>query len=920
MYRPLAFLVFLMATSLGWTQGYVISTISGGVPPLTPAPAAFASIGDPPRTAVDSDGNVYFASLHSVFKVDSTGTLIRIAGTGRYGNTGDGFAAASAQLGFPEGVAVDSAGNVYVADHDANVIRRISAAGIISTWAGTGSPGFSGDTGAAAGAQFHGPTGLAIDGADNLYVADTDNNAIRQISRDGTIKTVAGNGQRGYGGDDRPGTDAFLNGPEGVAVDRAGNLYIADTFNHRIRKVTPDGKITTFAGNGFPGFSGDNNPATETTLQLPIDVAVDGEGRVYIADLGSSRIRVVTDGIISTVAGSSSGIQPLEGEPANSVRLSGPTGVAANAAGDVYIAESSIGSGSGLDAGDFKIWKVSSDGRITTLAGTGVRSFSGDAGPALLAQLDTPSGVAIDADGNVYVADTANNRVRRISPDGRIDTIAGNGQAGFAGDGDKATTALLNQPMGLALAPDGTLYIADTGNNRVRQVSPAGNIGTWAGNGNAAYFGDGDQAVLAALHGPRAVALGAGGALYIADTENHRIRKVVDGIIDTVAGRARGFGGDGGRGVDALLDSPSALAFDAAGNLLIADQGNGRVRKLSSAGIITTVAGADGALGSPRGLSLDRAGNLYVSDPETHEIRKVDTGGAVTTIAGNGECCYANDGGPALNASLNGPWGLAADASGNLFFADSGNDAIRLLQPAPAGGSPETVTNAASNQAGPIAPGEIVTIFGTGLGPAQPASFQSLNSLGLVSTQLAGVSVQFNGTFGPVLYASATQVTAVVPYGVSGSPVQVVVQNQSRIVLTTSVPRAATAPALFTADASGRGQALAINQDGSFNGTGHTAPAGSTVTLYATGEGETSPPGIDGKPAGASPPRPLAAVSVTIGGQPATVQSAGGVPGMVAGLMQVMVQVPGGLPPGPAPVILAVGEGESPAGVSILVN
>jgi uncharacterized protein (TIGR03437 family) len=921
MFRPLAVLTFLLAYGPAWAQDYLISTISGGAPPVTPAPAAFSSIGDPPRVAVDTAGNVYFASLHSVFKVDATGTLTRIAGSGRYGNSGDGFAATSAQLGFPEGIAIDSAGNVYVVDHDANLIRRITAAGAISTYAGTGTPGFAGDHGPAAAAQFRNPTGLAIDAADNLYVADTDNNVIRKISRDGTITTVAGNTQRGYGGDGAPATDAFLNAPEGMAVDAAGNLFIADTFNHRVRKVTPDGNIGTFAGNGYPGFSGDNNPAAGTTLQLPTDVAVDRQGRVYIADLGSSRIRMVSDGLMTTVAGSSSGIQPLDGEAATSVRLSGPTGVAVDAAGNLYIAEGSIGSGSGLDAGDFKIWKVSVAGAIFTLAGTGVRSFSGDTGPAALAQLDTPTGMAMDAAGNLYLADTANNRVRRISPDGTIVTVAGNGNAGFAGDGRSATAALLNHPMGLALDTDGTLYIADTGNNRVRQVSPAGDIGTWAGNGNAAYFGDGDRAVAAALRAPRAVALDAEGALYISDTENHRIRKVVNGMIETIAGSHQGFGGDGNPGTDALLNFPSALAIDPLGNVFIADQGNGRVRKLDPNGIITTVAGGDGSLTTPRALALDRAGNLYVSDSTANQVGRVTPDGKVTAVAGSGACCYANDGGPALTASLNGPWGLAADAAGRLYVADTGNDAIRLLQPAPTGGGAATVANGASNQPGPIAPGEIVAIFGIGLGPAQPVQFQSLNSLGLVSTELAGVSVLFNGIYAPVLYASATQVTVVVPYGASGSPVQIAVQYQSRIVLTTSAPLAPTAPAIFTADSSGKGQAVSVNQDGTANGPGHPAPAGSTVTLYATGEGQTSPAGFDGKPAGALPPHPVAPVSVTIGGQPATLLSAGGVPGMVAGIMQVTVKVPSGLAQaGPAPVVLQVGVASSPSGVTLVAG
>jgi uncharacterized protein (TIGR03437 family) len=872
--------------------------------------------------------------VHSVFKVDTKGTLTRIAGTGRYGVSGDGGPAINAQMAFPDGVAVDSGGNVYVADRAAHVIREISSGGTISTFGGTGKNGFSGDGGPAVNAQFNGPTGLALDAAGNLYVADTDNSCIRMISPDGTVVTVAGTNGRTFSGDGGPASAADLNQPQGVAADAAGNLYIADTFNNRIRMVAKDGTISTFAGNGFPGGSGDAGPATSATLFLPTDVAVDGAGSVYIADLGAVRVRKVTKGIITTVAGNNTAEQlPIDGVLAVSVRINGPTGVAADSGGAFYFAAGSIGSGSGLTIGDYKIWKVTTDGMLSTVAGDGNNSFSGDGGPAALARIETPAGMAMDSQGNLYIADPANNRVRKIAADGTMSTAAGFGVAGFAGELGPAPAALLNSPMGVAVDSEDHLYIADTGNNRIREVLSNGNIGTFAGNGNAGLFGDGGNPLDAAIHAPRAIAFDAHGNLYIADTLDHRVRKIDahTNTIDTVVGSGQGFGGDGGAAVSARLNLPTALTVDSADNLYIADQGNNRIRKVSADGTIQTVAGTDTAftgdggpavsalVSSPRGVAVDRSGNLYISEPGENRIRKVTPDGGIATIAGNGNCCYSNDGGPATNATLNQPWGLALDSTGDVLVADSGNSAIRLLQPAPTGAAQGAVVNGGSFQSGAIAPGEIVSITGSGLGPPQGVQFQASN--GFVGTQLAGVSVLFNGIFAPVLYASAKQITAIVPYGVSGGTAQVVAEYQSLITLSTPVPLAAAAPALLTADSSGRGQAAAVNAGNENNDARHPASIGTMITLYATGEGATSPAGIDGKLGSAPLPRPVLPVTVTIGGQAATVAYAGGESGTVAGVMRIDVQIPSGIQTGSAvPVGIAVGGVGSATGVTIAVQ
>jgi uncharacterized protein (TIGR03437 family) len=811
--------------------------------------------------AVDASGNVYFSSLHSVWKVDRAGTLERIAGNGRNGYSGDGGAAVNAQLADPQGIAVDSGGTVYVADRDASAVRRITPGGTISTFLDA--------------TQVNGPMGLAVNAAGDLYVADTRNNRVLKCSPGGATLALG---------------EGTLNGPEGVAVDAAGTVFVADTFNNAVRKITPDGAVFTVAGADTAGFTGETGPANGAALFLPLDVSVDATGRVYIADFGNSRIRVVADGAISTLAGNPKGVPRGEGLFALSVRLSGPTGVAVDAAGDVYFAEGSVGSGSGLAAGDFKVWRVSPDNLLYTAAGTGRNSDAGDGGAAAVAQFDTPAGMTFDRAGNLYIADSSNHRVRKVSRDGTVATVAGTGVAGFSGEGGQAAAARLDTPLGVAVDGNSNLYIADTGNQRIRKVFPNGIIGTVAGNGNASFFGDGGPATQAALHNPRAVAADENGNLYIADTLAYRVRKVDGGgIISTLAGNGTpGSGGDGGSATTAQLGLPSAVAVDAAGNVYVADEGNGTIRRIAPDGAISTV---QAPLMAPRGMAADAAGNLFVADTGHRQMVRIDAGGGAAVISGTGACCYAGDGGPAVAARWQTPWGVAVDAGGAVWVADAAANAIRVLAPS-AGAGPRisSVANGASNLAGPIAPGEIVVLFGSGLGPDRLATAET------------GADVLFGGVPGAIIYATATQVSAVVPEGVAGPVVEVAARYAGAASAPIPVALAAAAPALFTASALGSGQALAFNSDGTPNGPARPAGPRGKITLYATGIG------ISGAP-----------VSATVAGSTAAAEtSTGG--GLAAGLVQIVLEVPEGVPAGAAEVIVHVGGAQSPAGVWVMVG
>jgi uncharacterized protein (TIGR03437 family) len=664
-------------------SGQVIDTVAGTTWffPASSAPALSAPLGNLHGVAVDAQGNVYAADSQNsiVVRISPSGVLTVVAGNGGAGFSGDGGPATTASLNYPSGVAVDSAGNLYIADSYNNRIRKVSG-GTITTVAGNGSAAFSGDGGPATSASLDGPWGVAVDPAGNLYIADIYNERIRRVSG-GTITTVAGNGSSGFAGDGGPATSAsLLLDDSGVALDSTGNLYIADSGNYRVRRVT-NGTITTIAGNGTAGLSGNGGPATAASLNAPEGVAVDSAGNLYIADVWNGQIRMVSGGTITTVAGTGASGFSGEGGPATTASLYYPFGVAVDSSGNLYIADTLNG----------RIRKVSG-GTITTVAGNGNPGFSGDGGPATSALLDNPNGVSADSAGNLYIADTFNNRIRKVSGE-TIATVAGNGAPAFSGDGGPATGASLKVPAGVAVDSAGNLYIADSGNGRIRKVS-GGIVTTVAGNGNWGFSGDGGPATSASFANPCGVAVDSAGNLYIADQYNNRIRKVFGGIITTVAGGGNQGLGDGGPATSASLNQPDGVVVDSAGNLYIADSYNRRVRKVSG-GTITTVAGngstgfaGDGGPATnasvyfPVGVALDSAGNLYIVDGSNSRIRKV-SGGTITTVAGTGAEGFSGDGGPAIAAALNDSGGVAVDLAGNLYIADTGNNRIREVLAAP---------------------------------------------------------------------------------------------------------------------------------------------------------------------------------------------------------------------------------------------
>lgn len=539
-----------------------ISTVAGNGPEDFDGdnqPATGASLKFPRSIAVDAGGNVYIAdSFHfRVRKVDTNGVITTVMGSSKQGNSpaADGTLAADALLNIPFAIAIGPNGDIYVGDIGYQVVQVISATTkTVRTVAGTGKTGFSGDGGPPKAAMLSGPGSLAFDSSGNLLIADGQNSRVRRILGN-TINTVAGNGQYKQFSNPGPALQAFLSQPQGLSFDTAGNLYVADTQNNRVEQITPDGTITTVAGTGDFDYYGDGGPATAAALAEPRDVAVDSAGNLYIADAHSTRVRrVAADGKISSIA---CGQLLVICGP-----LVDPRGLAIAPDGSVYVAD---GAGNAIR-------QIHTDLTVTDFVGSGNPDCNGDEGPALQACVKNAHGVALDLQGNVYIADTGHNTIRQVTTDLKIHTIAGNGQAQYAGDGGPALRASLNGPTKIALGSDGSLYIADTGNHVVRVVTPDGTITSLAGTAMPGFSGDGGLATSALLHSPAGVSTDLKGNVYVSDTLNDRIRVVSR----STPLFAPPFAGSGGLSFDATSGDPPtapqtlsiALTTDAVNSTL----------------------------------------------------------------------------------------------------------------------------------------------------------------------------------------------------------------------------------------------------------------------------------------------------------------------------------------------------------------
>ncbi|OHE78890.1 MAG: hypothetical protein A3G75_09890, partial [Verrucomicrobia bacterium RIFCSPLOWO2_12_FULL_64_8] len=558
--------------------------------------------------------------------------------------------------------------------------------------------------GISAAARFDSPSGVAVDSAGNVYVADANNDTVRKVTPSGVVTTLAG-ASDSWGSTDGIGSAAKFASPSSVAVDSAGNIYVADGSNHTIRKITPTGQVSTLAGTaGVRGSADGISEAARFNFNSsnPGGIAVDKTGNVYLADSGNRLIRKISpQGVVTTIAGNTHLVGSVDGIE-TAVSFDSPSGIAVDAAGNVFVA----------DRGAHTVRKVSPSGFVTTIAGqTGVAGPTDGMGPA--ARFSYPSGLAIDAEGTLYVADTGGHIIRKVSPAGQVTTLAGTVRNSGAADG---TAASFNDPSGVAVDATGKVYVADSGNHTVREITPEGRVTTLAGA--AAVWGEtngvGSAARFAAagagnVMGYRqiGIALDATGNVYVPSIFSNSIRKVTPtGEVSTWAGPTYDpsdplyrywEGSTDGTGPLASFRGPAALAADQAGNLYVADTGNCTVRKLTAKGEVTTLAGEVGWCGetkdgrgtlalftSPNGIAVDPAGNLYVADANdisASAIRKITPTGQVTTLAGRRDSTGHIVDAAGSPTNFGRLAGIAVDRAGNIYVADQSKHVIHKSTP-----------------------------------------------------------------------------------------------------------------------------------------------------------------------------------------------------------------------------------------------
>ncbi|MFO1500396.1 MAG: hypothetical protein U1G07_18755 [Verrucomicrobiota bacterium] len=643
----------------------------------------------PFAVATEHSGNIYVADSnnHSIRKISAIGVVSTLAGSSErtVGEVTDGTGSV-ARFAHPNGVATDAAGNIYVADTDNGTIRRITPAGVVTTLAGRVGEFGSAD-GPGSTARFRSPTSVAVDGFNNVYVADRLNHTIRRITPDGIVSTLAG--QAGNPGTaDGTGVAAHFNYPA-LTVDAAGTAYVADWGNHTIRKITPEGIVTTLAG--LAGSSGSSNgEGREARFHGPQGVAVGAAGSIYVADSGNHLIRKISPtGTVTTLAGLAS-VPGSDDGTGGSARFNYPTGVALDSANNVYVA----------DAANHMIRKITPDGVVTTLAGMAgggenLEETGRVDGVSSEARFFGPRGLALDGQRNVYVADSDNQTIRKINSVGVVSTLAGT--AGSGGDENgMGSAARFLDPTGVAVDSAGNLYVAEASGQTIRKITSLGTVSTFAGRSATPGSDDGpsDQA---RFNTPIDLATDATGTIYVADSGNNTIRKISPTqVVSTFAGKAGQIGSADGVGSEARFNYPFGIAVDEALNVYVADIGNGTVRRISPGGVVSTLAGLAGAFGNtdgtgstarfggcnglgcggPSDVAVDHDGFVYVTDwPAT--IRRIGPNGKVSTLAGLANKTGSEDG-TGITARFRVPRGLALDSAGTLYIADTGNHTIRV--------------------------------------------------------------------------------------------------------------------------------------------------------------------------------------------------------------------------------------------------
>ncbi|HUA82327.1 MAG TPA: hypothetical protein VMB85_00600 [Bryobacteraceae bacterium] len=846
-------------------------------------PAASAYLLQPNGISLDSSGNLYIADTQNnkIRVVYANGTIATFAGDGTGGNSGDGGSAVSAQLSLPEGVLAAPDGSVYVSDTGNNRIRRIGPDGTIQAFAG-GHSGYSGDGGPALAAELSGPVGLALGPDGSLYIADTVNNVIRRVDPTGTITTVAGNQSGGpigmcslatnsacYSGDGGPATSARLNAPNGLAVGADGSLYIADTLNGVIRKVDPSGTITTVAGTPFP-----TRVVTYPQLALqaylgePNNVAILSDGSLLIAS-NNDAYQLTTGGVVNLYA---------QGVVIDNTVDSSFFG-AVDSNGVVYLS----------DGPNNIVWKLTQPlGSLTNFAGQLYYGLGTEGGPATGPNLDEPQGMTVAADGSVYVADALNHRVRKISPDGTIRTVAGTGVRGFSGDGGPATSAQLDYPGGVAVDASGNIYIADTWNEAIREVSPDGTISTLAsvlhGGVSLENFG----------HFPRNVVVDSSGNLYVwmDMPESSPVIIELSGSAppETLVSVNLALEGQAGPYAGLGLDASGDLLYMLYGGVWKYNPTTKAQSGLASGAATLSAQNSYGAFG------VTPSGQVFVGNGVWI---KQQVGANFPTLFNRDLSQYL--GVPIASAisysTTSNIVSMAADARGNLYIADRDLHRIRELPAGScqgiAGPAPGTPVNSATltipnNQfTESFAPGELVTIKGAGLGPSTGVGPVLDPNTGLVPTILAGTQVLFDGVPAPILYSSDGQINAIVPFTIYGrltSKVTVEYNGVPSDAFTISL--SPTDPKVFSITPQ---DPIVVNADGTLNSATNPAQAGSYVIFYMSGLGLTNPPGTDGHIAASPLPAPLIPLTAS---PPFTVLYAGDAPGIVEGVIQVNLQLP----------------------------